>query len=120
MNIKQGGFCMSFLKQWSFLHVFAISALLLGQVSLLQAQELALRSVNFNALSGDNLQLSFQMTGNVAKPKVFHTDKPARIVLDFVGVKSALKRKKMLLMLEVSVVLLPLNQLGGYEWLLIW
>ncbi|NOQ13440.1 MAG: type IV pilus secretin PilQ [Methyloprofundus sp.] len=85
---------MSFLKQWSLLHVFAISALLLGQVSLLQAQEIALRSVDFNALSGDNLQLSFQMTGNVAQPKVFHTDSPARVVLDFVGVKSDLKRKK--------------------------
>jgi len=94
MNIKQGGFCMSFLKQWSLLRVFAMSALLLGQVSLVEAQELALSSVNLNALSGDNLQLTFEMTGVVAKPKVFHTDNPARIVLDFAGVKSALKKKK--------------------------
>ena len=94
MNIKQGGFCMSFLKQWSLLRIFAISALLLGQVSFVQAQGVALKEVTFNALSGDNLQLSFQMTGNVAKPKVFHTDSPARVVLDFVGVKSALKQKK--------------------------
>ncbi len=34
MNIKQGGFCMSFLKQWSLLRVVAISILFLGQVSL--------------------------------------------------------------------------------------
>ncbi len=94
MNIKQGGFCMSFLKQWSLSHLLVIGALLLGQVSLLQAQELALSAVNFNALSGDNLQLSFQMTGKAAKPKVFHTDSPARIVLDFIGVKSALKQKR--------------------------
>jgi len=94
MNIKQGGFCMSFLKRWSLLRVFAMCGLLLGQVSLVEAQELALSSVNLNALSGDNLQLTFEMTGEVAKPKVFHTDNPARIVLDFAGVKSALKQKK--------------------------
>ncbi len=77
------------------MRVFVISALLLGQVNLIQAQELALKSVDFNALSGDNLQLSFEMTGNVTtKPKIFHTDSPARIVLDFVGVKSELKQKK--------------------------
>lgn len=34
------------------------------------------------------------MTGKVAKPKVFHTDNPARIVLDFEGVKSGLKQKR--------------------------
>lgn len=71
-----------------------ISVLVLGQVSLAQAQEVALKAVDFNALSGDNLQLSFDMTGPVAKPKVFHTDSPARIVLDFAGVKNALKQKK--------------------------
>ncbi|WP_428355542.1 type IV pilus secretin PilQ [Methyloprofundus sp.] len=94
MNIKQGGFCMSFLKQWSVLRILAISALLLGQVSVTEAKEVALSSVSLNALSGDNLQLAFEMTGDVAKPKVFHTDNPARIVLDFIGVKSALKKKK--------------------------
>mgnify|MGYP000435623806 CR=1 FL=1 len=94
MNIKQGGFCMSFLKQWSLLRVLLLSTLLLGQVSLATAEDVVLSAVDFNALSGDNLQLSFEMTGNVVKPKVFHTDNPARIVLDFDGVKSGLKQKK--------------------------
>jgi len=94
MNIKQGGFCMSFLKQWSLLRVLLLSTLLLGQVSLAAAEDVVLSAVDFNALSGDNLQLSFEMTGKVAKPKVFHTDNPARIVLDFDGVKSGLKQKK--------------------------
>ena len=94
MNIEQGGFCMSFLKQWSLLRVLLLSTLLLGQVSLATAEDVVLSAVDFNALSGDNLQLSFEMTGNVAKPKVFHTDNPARIVLDFDGVKSGLKQKK--------------------------
>ncbi len=75
-------------------NVLVISAVLLVQVSSLQAQEIALKAVDFNAMSGDNLQLSFLMTGHVNKPKVFHTDSPARIVLDFVGVKSDLKQKK--------------------------
>jgi len=94
MNIKQGGFCMSFLKQWSLLRVLLVSTLLLGQVSMAAAEGVVLSAVDFNALSGDNLQLSFEMTGNIAKPKVFHTDNPARIVLDFDGVKSGLKQKK--------------------------
>ncbi|MBE0469646.1 MAG: type IV pilus secretin PilQ [Methyloprofundus sp.] len=94
MNIKQGGFCMSFLKQWSLLRVLLLSTLLLGQVSLVAAEDVVLSAVDFNALSGDNLQLSLEMTGNVTKPKVFHTDNPARIVLDFDGVKSGLKQKK--------------------------
>jgi len=94
MHIKQGGFCMSCLKQWSLLRVLLLSTLLLGQVSLVAAEDVVLSAVDFNALSGDNLQLSFQMTGNVAQPKVFHTDNPARIVLDFDGVKSGLKQKK--------------------------
>jgi len=94
MNIKQGGFCMSFLKQWSLLRVLLLSTLLLGQVSLAAAEGVVLSAVDFNALSGDSLQLSFEMTGNVVKPKVFHTDNPARIVLDFDGVKSGLKQKK--------------------------
>ena len=85
---------MSFLKQWSLLRVLLLSTLLLGQVSLVFAEDVVLSAVDFNALSGDNLQLSFEMTGKVAKPKVFHTDNPARIVLDFDGVKSGLKQKK--------------------------
>jgi len=94
MNNKQGGFGMSFIKQWSLVRVLAISLLLFAQAPLVGAQQVTLTAVNFNALSGDNLQLSFEMTGNVEKPKVFHTDNPARIVLDFAGVKSALKQKK--------------------------
>ncbi|NOQ63616.1 MAG: type IV pilus secretin PilQ [Methyloprofundus sp.] len=85
---------MGFLKQWVGLRMLILATLLIGQVSVAQAEVLALQSANFNALSSDRLQLSFQMTGNVIKPKVFHTDSPARIVLDFVGVKSALKQKK--------------------------
>ena len=94
MNIKQGGFYMSFLKLWSLFRGLLLSVLLLGPMPLLAAEGVVLNSVDFNALSGDNLQLSFDLTGKVSKPKVFHTDNPARIVLDFVGVKSALKKKK--------------------------
>lgn len=101
---------MSFLKQWaSLLQVLAICVLILGQVSLVAAQEVALSSVNLNALSGDNLRLTFEMTGDVARPKVFHTDNPAKIVLDFAGVKSALKKKKISSMQAVLPVMLQLQ-----------
>jgi type IV pilus assembly protein PilQ len=95
MNIKQGGFWMSFIKQRALMHVLALIIVLFGQLSSVQAEEdMILTSANLNALSGDNMQLSFEMTGDVKMPKVFHTDSPARIVLDFIGAKSALEQKK--------------------------
>ncbi len=94
MNIKQSGFCMSYIKQRALSHIFALIILLFGQVSLAWAEDIALTSVNLNVLSGDNVQLSFEMTDSVKMPKVFHTDSPARIVLDFMGTKSALAQKK--------------------------
>ncbi len=94
MNIQQSGFCMSFMKQKALLHVLALIILLFGRVSLVWAEDITLTSVNLNTLSGDNVQLSFEMTDDINMPKVFHTDSPARIVLDFIGTKSALKQKK--------------------------
>lgn len=96
MNIQQSGFCMSFMKQKALLHVLALIILIFGKVSLVWAEDIALTSVNLNTLSGDNVQLSFEMTDDINMPKVFHTDSPARIVLDFIGTKSALKQKRTL------------------------
>ncbi len=94
MNDKQGRVSMGFFKQIWVIRVFFVSLLLLGHISVVKSQEVALQSVDFNALSGDNLQLSFDFNHQVVQPKVFTTDNPARIVLDFVGINSQLKQKK--------------------------
>jgi len=94
MNNKQGKVSMSFLRKMLGLQVFFIGMSLLVHISVVKAQDIALQSVDFNALSGDNLQLSFDFSNEAVPPKVFTTDNPARIVLDFAGVNSQLKQKK--------------------------
>ncbi len=57
------------------------------------AAEVQLRDVQFVTLPGDQLQVRFLLDGPAEVPKAFHTDNPARLVLDFAGVRSALEKK---------------------------
>lgn len=58
-----------------------------------QAAETHLQDVQFTTLASDQLQVRFLFDGAVEAPRVFHTDNPARLVLDFSGVKNALGKK---------------------------
>lgn len=74
--------------------LFAVGGLLLLlQTTLAAAEDLTLQNIEFSALPGDRLQLQLKMSGPAHKPAVFQTDNPARIVLDFPEVKSALETK---------------------------
>lgn len=57
------------------------------------ADSLTLSAINFSSQSGDRLQVQLELSGNAIEPKVFKTDNPARVVLDFTGVKNGLNRK---------------------------
>ena len=57
-----------------------------------QAADLRLQSIDFSALPGDNLQVVLSLNGPAIKPRVFHTENPARIALDLPGVSSELAR----------------------------
>ena len=57
------------------------------------ATESVLENIEFSTLPGDKLQLRFVFEGEAVAPKVFHTDNPARIVLDFPGVRNGMARK---------------------------
>lgn len=61
--------------------------------SLVNASDLALSGIDFANQAGDKLQVQLEMTGPAAAPKIFKTDNPARIALDFQGTKSALPKK---------------------------
>ncbi|MCF7966494.1 MAG: type IV pilus secretin PilQ [Methylobacter tundripaludum] len=63
------------------------------QLASAQAGELLLSKIDFATPSADKLQIEMEMTGPAATPKVFKTDNPARIALDFPGVKSGLAKK---------------------------
>jgi len=52
-----------------------------------------LDDIQYSALPGDQVQLVFTMSAPVAQPTSFTTDSPARIALDFPGMRSALDRK---------------------------
>jgi type IV pilus assembly protein PilQ len=72
-----------------------VSVVLLFLLSIIgnAAEPLTLSTINFASQAGDKLQIEMNLTGAAIEPKVFKTDNPARVVLDFVGVKNGLARK---------------------------
>ncbi len=68
--------------------------LLIMQVSSVWANNSEITSLSFSSLSGGKLQIHIGMNGSAVTPKVFQTINPARIALDFSGVKSALGKKR--------------------------
>lgn len=67
--------------------------LFMVQSGLAVAAGSTLKSIEFAALPGDQLQFELQFDGQAVEPKVFQTDNPARIALDFSGVSNGLKKK---------------------------
>jgi type IV pilus assembly protein PilQ len=55
--------------------------------------ETALKAIDFSALPGDRVQITLSMTDPVEEPNSFVTENPARISMDFAGVKSELGYK---------------------------
>ncbi len=94
MNFTQ---CSNFLTQcrlWFVTPMLAVLFFVLVQVRVVWADDLSIKTLDFASLSGDKVQLQLEMEGGSAiAPKVFQTDNPARIALDFVNVKSGLAKK---------------------------
>ncbi len=67
--------------------------LLMMPFSLLWANNSAITEISFSSLAGDKVQIQLKLDGPAGEPKVFQTDNPARIALDFDGVSSALAKK---------------------------
>ena len=63
------------------------------QIAPVKANDLAISGIDVTALAGDKLQIALEMNGAAVSPKVFQTDNPARIALDFSGVKNDLDKK---------------------------
>ena len=93
MNAKLGSIILN--KTWrfpGFNKVFGLF-LFIVQIATVNAGELAISGLNISKLAGDKLQIQLEMNGAAIEPKVFQTDNPARIALDFSGVKNALDKK---------------------------
>jgi type IV pilus assembly protein PilQ len=53
-----------------------------------------MKNINFAALPGDRFEVRMQFSGQPPTPQGYTVDKPARLVLDFPGVNSALAEKR--------------------------
>lgn len=99
MNNKQGGVGSNIHRAQDKAgrslgaHIVLGLFLFLFQLESVRADELALSRIDFATQAGDKLQIEMEMTGAAVTPKVFKTDNPARIALDFPGVKNALTKK---------------------------
>lgn len=93
MNTKQGGIMLN--KKGLYLCTYMILGLFLFifQIDSVRASDLFISRLDVTSLAGDKLQIQLEMNGPAVEPKVFHTDNPARIALDFSGVKNALDKK---------------------------
>jgi len=82
---------------WSFylaaalLHVFIMMAF--GLMPASAGEPAILQDIEYSALPGTKVQITLTASGELGEPTSFSTDNPARIALDFAGVKSDLKQK---------------------------
>jgi type IV pilus assembly protein PilQ len=88
MNNKQSGFWMNMLRVFN-----ACLILFITQIAFVKAGDLAITQMDVATQAGDKLQIQLEMNGPAVAPKVFKTDNPARIALDFSGVKNGLPQK---------------------------
>ncbi|MDD5460824.1 MAG: type IV pilus secretin PilQ [Methylococcales bacterium] len=74
-------------------HVVLGLFLFMFHTAFVRAGDLAISRMDVASMGGDKLQIQLEMNGPAIAPKAFHTDNPARIALDFSGVKNALDKK---------------------------
>ena len=93
MNIKQGDKMGDRVVRPRDAYICLGVLLLMFQISFVNAAGLAISSIDVASTAGDKLQIQMEMTGPAIAPKVFQTDNPARIALDFPGVANGLEKK---------------------------
>ncbi|MGZ8919251.1 MAG: AMIN domain-containing protein, partial [Methylobacter sp.] len=94
MNNKQGGGVMLNKRGPSRGALIGLGLFFfIVQIASVKAGDLAISGIDIATVAGDKLQIQLEMNGAAITPKVFHTDNPARIALDFPGVKNALDKK---------------------------
>jgi type IV pilus assembly protein PilQ len=91
MNIKQGGM-MGYRIVWHRIAYICLS-LSIFQITFANAAGLTLSNIDVATIAGDKFQVQMEMSGSAFAPKVFQTDNPARIALDFPGVANGLAKK---------------------------
>jgi type IV pilus assembly protein PilQ len=93
MNNKQGNIMLNKMGRSLCINIGWSLCVFIFQIASATADDPAITGVDFATLPGDKLQIQLEMNSAAITPKVFHTDNPARIALDFPGVKNALDKK---------------------------
>ncbi len=92
MNTKQDDMMGDRIVRRAITYI-CLGTLLMLQLTYVNAAGLALSSIDVASIAGDKLQIQMEMNGSAIAPKVFQTDNPARIALDFPGVANGLDKK---------------------------
>lgn len=79
--------------QGRFAHQWLLMLILTLQIFSVSAEGVAINNLEFSSLAGNQLQIQLELSGTITEPKIFQTDNPARIALDFDGVTSNLAKK---------------------------
>lgn len=93
MNYKQGSIMVKNMVRTLRKYLSWCLFLFISQAAPVNAGDLVISALEIASQSGDKLQIQLEMNGPAIEPKVFHTDNPARIALDFPGVKNGLGKK---------------------------
>ena len=93
MNTTQGRINLNIWERTTYSYRVLCVLLFLTYSTFVNADDLSLTGLNISAIAGDKLQIQLEMNGPATEPKIFHTDNPARIALDFSGVKNGLNKK---------------------------
>ena len=81
------------MKRQPLIYKFIALFILMASCTTVNASNVAISGITFTMLASDQLQIQIDLTGPAIEPKVFRTDNPARIALDFTNVKNALTKK---------------------------
>ncbi len=90
---KQGGSMLTKMGRTFYTLIGLGLFLFISQTASVCAGELAISGLEVATQAGNKIQIALEMSGPAIEPKVFHTDNPARIAMDFSGVKNALDKK---------------------------
>jgi type IV pilus assembly protein PilQ len=93
MNTKQGDMMGGRMVRRRISCICLSVLLLIFQITFVNAAGLTISNIDVASMAGDKLQIQIEMSGTAVAPKVFQTDNPARIALDFPGVANGLDKK---------------------------
>ena len=91
MSNKQGNIMLNKMERSLYAYISVGLFLLIAYVAPVSANDLT--NIGVVALADSKIQIQLEMSEAAVLPKVFQTDNPARIALDFSGIKNVLNKK---------------------------